>query len=281
MASIFCNKTYKDIIQLKRGLIDLWDYVRPKIESSMNPEEPSSVVEALLARKKQIKDESGTPIITDLHVMCAFSDLILAGVATTSRSLYIYINVLLNHPEEMDKIYAEIICVAGKDRAVNLTDRENMPYTRASILELVRFVTVTPCSIPHKTLENTTLRGVDIPKGTTVIANYLALLHDKKLWGDPWVYRPNRYLTEDGSVVPADHPNRKHMLQFGAGPRMCIGEQLALARIFLFLTNLISQYKITRTELEAVSCSPQHYIPGLNVDSPAYKARFISRKMSA
>ena len=109
-------------------------------------------------------------------------------------------------------IYSEIVSVVGSDRAVHLTDRETCHTTEHLFLELVRFFTVSPMSIPHRTLQDTTLGGVHIPKGTAVIANYLALHHGQA------TSRPDR-------------------LQLGAGPRFCICEQLALARIFLFLTN--------------------------------------------
>ena len=274
----FGHVTYKEIMQVRKELLEVWNYVKPKIVEAMDPENPESVVEALLVKQDTIKDENGKLLVEDIHIMCAFNDLVIAGVSTTSRSLYLYINVFLNHPEELQKIYDEIVAVVGTGRTVTLYDRDNMPYTRAVIYELVRFVTVTPGSLPHTTLKNTSVCGVNVPKGTNVSVNFLALHYDKNFWGDPEVFKPSRFLTEDGQVVSPDHPNRKHVMQFSAGPRMCMGGQLAMARIFLLLTNLIRQFKITRTELEAVSCSPKYHTPTINVASQPYLARFIPRE---
>ena len=140
----FGHVTYKEMMQIRSELLELWNYAKPKIVDNMDQENPESVVEALLVKKDHVKDENGKLLIDDTNIMCAFNDLVLAGVSTTSRSLYLYINVFLNHPEELQKIYDEIVAVVGTGRPVNLYDRDNMHYTRAVIYELVRFVTVTP-----------------------------------------------------------------------------------------------------------------------------------------
>ena len=39
--------------------------------------------------------------------------------------------------------------------------------------------------------------------------NSWELNHDPNLWDDPWTFKPERYLDEEGHLVTADHPNRR------------------------------------------------------------------------
>ena len=55
--------------------------------------------------------------------------------------------------------------VSGKERLPRLTDRPQMPYTEATILELFRMGNVSCFGLPHTTLyEEITLRGKTIPR---------------------------------------------------------------------------------------------------------------------
>ena len=57
--------------------------------------------------------------------------------------------------------------IAG-DGSVSISHQEKMPYTRAFLQEVLRYRTVAPNAIPHKTTEDAYLNGYSIPKGTTV-----------------------------------------------------------------------------------------------------------------
>ena len=72
--------------------------------------------------------------------------------------------------------------------------------------------------------------------------------HDEKFWGDPYEFRPERFLDEDKNLVAADHPNRKHLMPFGAGTRVCLGESLAIARLFLWITKLMQRFEVVPAE---------------------------------
>ncbi|ELT91469.1 hypothetical protein CAPTEDRAFT_37977, partial [Capitella teleta] len=56
--------------------------------------------------------------------------------------------------------------------------------------------------------------------------------------GDPHAFRPERFLDDAGNVVSASHENRKHLMPFGAGTRVCVGEILGIGRLFLLLATV-------------------------------------------
>ena len=107
-----------------------------------------------------------------------------AGVLTTSTSLSVRLNVLVHYPDVQSKLRAEILQVVGSSRAPVMSDRNNMPYTCATIMELGRFASIVPFSVPHKA--TSTLGGYTIPAGTQVWINAWTLHHDDKLWTEPF-----------------------------------------------------------------------------------------------
>lgn len=97
----------------------------------------------------------------------------------------------------------------GFSRNPTITDKQNMPFLSACILEITRWISHVPLLIPHKTVVKTQLMGYDIPKETTVIVNAAALHKNKEIWEDPDAFRPERFLREDGSLLAPEEGIRK------------------------------------------------------------------------
>lgn len=73
--------------------------------------------------------------------------------------------------------------------------------------------------------------------GTTVNYSIYKFHTDPDYWGDPEVFRPERFLNTDGKKVKVVRPER--FVPFGFGKRVCIGELLAKAELFIFTVLLI------------------------------------------
>jgi len=78
------------------------------------------------------------------------------------------LNVLQSHPDIQEKIYEEVVREVGTDRLVEVDDRQRLPYTRAVIHEILRFTSILPFGLPHRTLEDTQLSGIYVPRETQV-----------------------------------------------------------------------------------------------------------------
>ena len=207
-------------------------------------------------------------------------DLILAGVLTTSTTMLTLVNCLSQMPQIQNKLHAEVMDVIGTDRPPSLQDKENMPYHRATLLEIGRFASIAPLGGPHLALVDSTVNNHFIPKGTRVIANLWNLHHDENFWDEPFAFKPERYLDDNGDLVLADHPNRLHTMPFGSGQRVCIGEIFAMSRLFLILTTLIQKFEISpeSTVADQPSMDPRHMGWGAALLPPPYKVRFIPRQ---
>lgn len=81
--------------------------------------------------------------------------------------------------------------------------------------------------------------GYDIPKGTPVIINHWALLHDPDYWTDVDRFDPHRFLDSDGKLSPKP----ESWLPFSAGRRVCLGESVAKPELFLVFATMLQKYR--------------------------------------
>ncbi|XP_046394610.1 methyl farnesoate epoxidase-like [Ischnura elegans] len=205
-----------------------------------------------------------------LHV-CA--DLFGAESGTTLRALSFALLYMILYPEVQKRVQEELDEVVGKDRLPSLSDRTRLPYTEATINEVLRISCVTPTTLPHSPLtdeEYVKFRGYHIPKGAAVVFNIYGLHHDPNLWESPEEFKPERFLPEnENGIVPGS------FIPFGAGKRKCLGETLARNNIFIFFAGILQRYSL-RVVDELHKPSTKGY--GMNSLRPApFKVKFQSR----
>jgi cytochrome P450 len=106
-----------------------------------------------------------------------------------------------------------------------------------------------PLGLPHAIrTENEHVGPYKIPQGHVLLGKFQSLL-----MGGAWTegdvfFKPERFLGKDGSVQKDDK-----LIPFSVGKRMCPGEVLARAELFLFITGLLQSF---RFEPENPDCLP-------------------------
>ena len=104
----------------------------------------------------------------DLHYI--LRDLI-GGATDTSLNLLLWAMIILaNNPDVQNNIRREISSIVPKSRLPSLDDKPNLPYTEASIAELMRQKPILVLAVPHMTLNDSEVNGCFIPVGTQVSA---------------------------------------------------------------------------------------------------------------
>ncbi|CAH1780864.1 unnamed protein product [Owenia fusiformis] len=175
------------------------------------------------------------------------------------------------------KLQKEVDQVVGKDRDPSIDDKENMPYLQATLIEVLRYLTPGPISIPHKTLVDTSIEGYAIPKGIQVWTNLFAMQHDPVLFPDPWQFKPERWLEDDGNLVSLEKRNKAFL--FGAGRRICVGEQFARTRLFLFCAKLMQKFTICPPDGSQIPSPDSRGFPlGLVLHPVPFQIKAISRR---
>ncbi|XP_047953596.1 cytochrome P450 81Q32-like [Salvia hispanica] len=169
--------------------------------------------------------------------------LLVAGTDTMSIGMEWAMSLLLNHPESMDKVRAEIDANVPRDRLVDEEDLPKLSYLNNVITETLRLYPPVPFLIPHQSSEDCRVDGYDIPKGTMLLVNLWAIHRDPEIWDDPEKFKPERH-----------EANREgeFMLPFGAGRRKCPGGGIATRVLGLALGTMIHAFEWERVSHELV-----------------------------
>ncbi|XP_019296999.2 cytochrome P450 1A2 [Panthera pardus] len=176
-------------------------------------------------------------------IVSLINDIFGAGFDTVTTAISWSLMYLVTNPEKQRKIQEELDTVVGRARRPRLSDRLQLPYLEASILEVFRHSSFVPFTVPHSTTRDTTLNGFYIPEKHLVFINQWQVNHDQKVWGDPFEFRPERFLTADGTAI--NKILSEKVMIFGLGKRRCIGEVLAKWKVFLFLAILLQQLEFS------------------------------------
>ena len=214
-------------------------------------------------------------------LVAMIQDLIPVGIETTYTALVNACALLLKHRECALKIQNEIDRVVGTARSPNLSDRPKMLFTRAFILEVLRYTSQNPLPIPHRASEDHEFSGYFVNKDSQIFMNSWFIHHDVRIWGDPWNFRPERFLDAQGHLLSPEHELRQSIVTFSFGKRSCPGEILAMTRIFLYIARILQTYDMDPPSTGDVpNTDPRSYIPGLNIRVQDYMCR-ITRRMSS
>lgn len=115
-----------------------------------------------------------------------------------------------------------------------------MPYLEAMTLELLRISTILSMGVAHRMTTSKEFNGYTLKKNTAVFANLYGVHHDPDIWGDPFTFRPDRFLDAEGTKVI----RHEAFVAFSDGRRRCLGESLARDTFFLFISSIFQQFRV-------------------------------------
>ncbi|OCH88003.1 cytochrome P450 [Obba rivulosa] len=165
----------------------------------------------------------------------------LTGADTVISTLSSFFLAIVRYPEAQEKAYTELMDVVGPHRLPEFSDRESLPYINAVVKESLRWQPVVPLGVAHATIADDEYNGYLIPKGSIIMANSWAILHDPEQYPDPEKFCPERFL-KDGRLDPSirDPSNAA----FGFGRRICPGRYFADNMVFITFASILYTYII-------------------------------------
>ena len=198
-------------------------------------------MEKINAEKKASGD---TEVFSISQMKMVVWDLFIGGGDTTTTAIRWAILYLLNCPEVLERLHAQLDEVTPPNETVTLNDEPKLPYMKAFIAEVLRVSNILPL-IPRANLYNkdSALEGYHIPKNSNILLNLDSVLMDPKIFENPTKFNPDRFLDESGRFV-----KRKELIPLSAGRRKCIGESLANTMVFLYLANMLKVFTILPAE---------------------------------
>uniref|UniRef100_A0A8C8DBX6 Cytochrome P450, family 2, subfamily P, polypeptide 10 n=1 Tax=Oryzias sinensis TaxID=183150 RepID=A0A8C8DBX6_9TELE len=235
-------KRFPGPLQKLFTLVDkIMDFVKIKIEEhkeNLDPASPKDYIDSFLI---EMEKNQGEDFGFDIKNLCACTlDLFGAGSETTTTTLYWGLLFMIHYPDIQEKVHAEIDAVIGSSRQPSMADKENMPYTDAVVHEIQRMGDIVPIGVARMASRDTILDTYTIPKGTIIMPALHTVLHDESVWETPHSFNPQHFLNQDGTFR-----KREAFFPFGAGKRVCLGEQLARMELFLFFTSLFQRFSLS------------------------------------
>jgi len=199
----------------------------------------SNIIEERMADNKEHSDlldmlinsryeDTGEAMLKDQIIDEAII-LILAGHETTASTLSWMLYLLSENPKEIEEL---LMRIESKDIDSIIRD----DYFSAVINESMRLYP--PAWITERVaLNQDQLKEFSFSSGTIIIPFFYGLHRNEKYWKNPLKFSPKRFLEKDSKKIKAFFP-------FGSGPRMCIGNNFAIAEISFFLYEFLKKYKI-------------------------------------
>lgn len=168
--------------------------------------------------------------LSDKEIRDDLVTLVLAGHETTATTLAWVVDVLLHHPEALEKVRAEAL--SGETA-----------YTEAVINETLRLWPPAPIT-GRMTAGRYQLGDYTLEPGTRIVLLLDVINRDPGAYPDPDEFRPERFL--------GARPAPSAWVPFGGGIKRCIGAAFAMTEITTVLHTLLRE-----GNLEAVSDRPE------------------------
>lgn len=192
------------------------------------------------------EEDDGKHIGQYKDIMFLMIDVMIGGVDTSNAAIAWFILHIVLSKEIQTKMQEEFDRCFEKDSFPSMEDITKCHYFNAVVCEVMRKSGTGPLLAPHRTIRDTTIMGYKIPQNTTVLVNNHGVKHDPIAWKDPDVFRPERFLDENGKFVGWNtHPA---FLPFGLGRRACPGKDLGKCQVLITLACLLHRYSIKLDE---------------------------------
>ncbi len=164
--------------------------------------------------------------------------IFIAGHETTANALTWTWLLLARHPEAERALHEEVDRVLG-DRLGTMDDLANLPFTRAVVAESMRLYPPAYV-VGRRAMEPYSVGGFDFPARTLFLAPQIVVHHDPRWWPEPERFRPERWLDPGANAA---RPKMAYF-PFGAGTRICVGEQFAWMEAMLVLATLARRWRV-------------------------------------
>jgi cytochrome P450 len=182
-------------------------------------------------------EDTGLPMDED-QVIDELIILMFAGHETTANTLSWLLYLIANDTNIQD----ELIEVT---RNIETMDSLHNEFIKATANEGMRMYPAAWMT-DRVAIEDDVFEEYSYPKGTIIIPFFFGLHRNKNNWKNESNFLPQRFL--DNNTLTKS----KNFFPFGAGPRMCIGNNFAMAEISFFLHSFFRKFKLKATAQQPV-----------------------------
>ncbi len=200
----------------------------------------------LLDMLLQARYEDGTPMTRE-ELIDEVMVLFTAGHETTANALGFTLFLLGKHPEIQEKAYREAAGFSFNAEEP-MESLAKLPFIQQCIEEALRLYPPAYV-IDRVAIEADTIKGIAFPRDTLVLMSIFELHRYAAFWDSPEEFRPGRF----GADRKNDLSNFYY--PFGAGPRMCVGNNFAMYEMILAVGEVLRRFRIEPVR-ESIELNP-------------------------
>ncbi|KAF8140168.1 cytochrome P450 [Boletus edulis] len=204
-----------------------------------------------------------------------------AGADTTVSVLLSFILAMVVYPKVQRKIQQQLDDTLGMQRLPTFADRAKLSIIDCVVWECLRWNPVLPLGLVHFVSEDDEYGGYSIPKGTSILPNVWAMLHDETCYPNPMDFDPDRFVDRKRNMKLGI--NKFPQAAFGFGRRLCPGRWLAMDSVWIAIASILTVYTIEKPLSEdGVEISPSvEYTSSLMSHPKPFQCRFVPRNERA
>jgi cytochrome P450 len=191
----------------------------------------------LLAMLLQTRDAETGEGMSDKQVRDEVMTIFIAGHDTVASTLAWTWHLLGQHPQIELQLLDEVDAVLD-GQAPTFQDLPRLTYTRMVIEEAMRLYPPA-WGLFRSPVVGDMIGGYHIQAGSVVILSPYVLHRTASFWEQPDRFDPERFTPERSAGRP-----RYAYIPFGGGPRICIGNSLALMELQLIVAMVAQHYRL-------------------------------------
>jgi cytochrome P450 len=208
----------------------IWSLIRGRQAGEMNGFDMLSQILAAVTERPDLG-------VTVPEVRDEAATLFLAGHDSTSASLAWFWYCLSAHPSVQERAMAEVDQLGG--RTIDFSDIGRLKYLEMVVKESMRLYPVTGFLYSREPKEDIELGGYTLERGSWVLMSPYIVQRNPDHFPDPEKFDPERFSHERANeIAPYTY------LNFGAGPRICVGKNLATMQITLIAATVLQRFRL-------------------------------------
>jgi cytochrome P450 len=194
--------------------------IEPLIDSRRRePAARDDLLSLLLSASRDGDRPAGSPTVLEQVIT-----YLLAGAETTGSALAWTLFLISAHPGERDRL----------ERSPPAA-----PVARMLVQESLRMYPP-GWILGRRAIDCDRIGDVQVEPGASIAVSPYAIHRDPRYWDAPDEFRPTRFDPTRGA-----RSHRLSYLPFGAGPRTCIGAQLAIAETTSIVAGIAQRFRLT------------------------------------
>lgn len=217
----------------------------------LSDEKPNDLLQLLF----DSQDEETGAQMNNQQIRDEAITMFAAGHETSATGLTWLLFELAKHPGMVEKIRKEAEIFEDVPTFQQLMQ---LPYTRQVVEEGLRLYPPA-WTMTRQAVNDDMIDGYRITKGASLFLSVFGLHRNPNIWADPVTFNPDNFSTEN-----TKNRAKYNYLPFGAGPRICIGQQFAMMEMQLVLAAMIKRFTFETLPSHAVGMYPQIVLKSTN-----------------